>query len=46
MLRKISDEREDERRKTMQDQESIMRNLDKAKKEKDELKKFLEETEQ
>jgi hypothetical protein len=41
MLRKINDEREDERRKTMQDHESIMRNLDKAKKEKDELKKFL-----
>jgi hypothetical protein len=46
MIRKINDEREDERRKTMQDHESVMRNLDKAQREKDELRKFLEETEQ
>jgi hypothetical protein len=46
MIRKINDEREDERRKTMQDQESVMRHLDKAQREKDELKRFLDETEQ
>lgn len=46
MIRKINDERDEERRKTMLDNETIIRNLDKAKKEKEELKRFLEETEQ
>jgi hypothetical protein len=35
MIRKINDEREDERRKTMQDHDGIMRNLDKAQREKE-----------
>jgi chromosome segregation ATPase len=46
MLKKANDDREEERRQTMHDHESIMRNLDRAKKEKEELQRFLEETEQ
>lgn len=46
MIRKINDERQDERRQTNLDNTNILRNLDKAKKEKEDLQRFLEETEQ
>ena len=46
MIRKINDDHEQERRNTMLDHDNLMRNLDKAKKDKEELKRILDETEQ
>lgn len=46
MIRKINDEREEERRNTMLDHDNLMRNMEKAKRDKDELKRILDETEQ
>lgn len=43
MLRKVNEEREEERRQTMMDQDNMMRNLQKMQKEREDLQRILHE---
>ena len=42
MLRKVNEEREEERRQTMMDQDNMMRNLQKMQKEREDLTRILQ----
>ena len=42
MIRKLNDEREEQRRNTMLDHDNLMRNMEKAKRDKEELKRILD----